>query len=324
LSTITRLLTERLGVAWANVYDYHPDERQLEVLAFYQVADLGIDTDGWIGKRLFCYDNSSWASALQDRRPVIWYADAPSLSEAEVAERKSWGELSSITAPLIFRDAVVGLLDVGEARSVRRFDRDDVLVAQAIADHAAIAIDNARTRAQLVEQATTDGLTGLHNRRYLEERLAQEVAEAERYGHPLSVLMIDVDDFKVFNDTFGHPQGDRLLQEIAQLMRDVTRRGVDLVARYGGEEFVIVLPNTPTDGEEHGAAMSVAERLRSLVASRLFEGWSGRRDVRATISVGVAGRSRKVASPSAVLTCADKALYQAKRTGKDRVCMHAC
>jgi diguanylate cyclase (GGDEF)-like protein len=322
LGAITRVLTERLDVAWANVYDYHASSHQFEVVAYYQIPGLRVDTEGWVGTRFDVYANSSWMTALQERRPVVWYADDPSLEPAEVAERKSWGEFSSITVPLLYREAVMGLLDVGEARALRRYDEDDVRVAQAIADHAAIAIDNARTRALLEQQAITDGLTGLYNHRYLQQRLAQEVAKFERYGRPLSVIMIDIDDFKAFNDTYGHLQGDKLLNELAGVMEGVVRREVDLVARYGGEEFAVLLPDTAARDTNGDAAISVAERLREAVAAHVFEGEDGQRDARVTVSCGVAQLRKGQTAPD-LLCCADKALYRAKDAGKDSVLVDA-
>lgn len=333
LGAITQVLAERLDVAWANVYDYLEDEHVLEVLAFYQISGLGIETEGWIGTRFDYYANSTWMQAVQERRPVVWYSEEPSLAPEEVEERKGWGELSSITVPLLFRDTVIGLLDVGEARHVRRFDDDDVLVAQAIADHAAIAIDNARTREALQQQAITDGLTGLYNHRYLHQRLHQEVTSAHRYGHPLSLLMIDIDDFKAFNDTYGHPQGDALLAELAEVLLQVTRRDIDIVARYGGEEFTIVLPSTPALGspaagpagssgsDGHPAALAVAERVRQKVAAHTFESAPGHRDAHVTVSLGVAELT-DADTMTYFLAHSDEALYEAKRSGKDTTVLY--
>jgi GGDEF domain-containing protein len=333
LGAITQVLAERLDVAWANVYDYLEKEHALEVLAFYQIPGLNIDTEGWIGTRFDYYANSTWMQAVQERRPVIWYSDAPSLVPEELAERERWGELSSITVPLLFRDKVIGLLDVGEARHVRRYDADDVLVAQAIADHAAIAIDNARTREALQQQAITDGLTGLHNHRYLHQRLHEEVTSAHRYGHPLSLLMIDIDDFKTVNDTFGHPQGDVMLADLAGLFLEVTRRDVDIVARYGGEEFTVVLPYTPVLGAPGAgpagdagsggdpAALAVAERLRQKVAGHLFESTPGQRDAHITVSVGVTELT-DADTMTDFLAHADEALYEAKRRGKNATVLY--
>ncbi|HJW76694.1 MAG TPA: GAF domain-containing protein, partial [Thermoleophilia bacterium] len=128
---------------------------------------------------------------------------------------------------------------------------------EVFAGKAASTLELLRLHAQLEEQATTDGLTGLFNHRHVLERLEGEVAKAKRYGTPLSLLMIDIDDFKPFNDTYGHPQGDKLLREVADILRGGVRQKVDLVARYGGEEFVVLLPSTPAVG-----ARVAAERLR--------------------------------------------------------------
>jgi diguanylate cyclase (GGDEF)-like protein len=323
LSAITQALTERLDVAWANVYDYHADANQFEVLAFYQIPGLNINTEGWIGTHFDYYSNSSWNTALQERRPVIWYSDAPSLVPGEVAERIAWGELSSITVPLLFRDVVIGLLDVGEARHLRRYDAVDVAVAQAIADHAAIAIDNARTRAQLEEQAITDGLTGLYNHRFLQDRLRQEVASAHRYKRELSMLMVDIDDFKNFNDGLGHPQGDELLRATARTMLEGMRRDVDVVARYGGDEFCVLMPNGEA-GKGSAvveSAVTAAERIRSTTEARGFQGDGGKKPMPVTVSIGVAALRAHGDTADELLSSADKALYSAKAQGKNRVCV---
>jgi PleD family two-component response regulator len=155
--------------------------------------------------------------------------------------------------------------------------------------------------------------------------------------------MLDIDDFKKFNDTCGHLLGDAALAELAAILRDVTRRDVDLVARYGGEEFCLVLPDTPAGieaglpegGETAGAdgapvapdeafpvpAVVVAERLRHLVAEHLFECESGKRERHLTVSVGVAGLTT-ADTPTSLLNHADAALYSAKETGKDRVVLY--
>lgn len=161
--------------------------------------------------------------------------------------------------------------------------------------------------------AISDGLTGLYNHRHFQERWRREVKRAQRYGQSVSLMIIDVDKFKNFNDTMGHPQGDQLLRNLSLLLRRSVR-DVDLVARYGGEEFVIMLPETRKDD-----AVILAERVRSLVAQHPFE----HRDVqpagRITVSVGVASFPADGSGPSEVLVRADKCLYKAKEGGRDRV-----
>jgi len=163
--------------------------------------------------------------------------------------------------------------------------------------------------AKLLELAVTDGLTGLRNRRAFEASLDHEYEVSLRYGHPLSLLMLDIDNFKSFNDTFGHQEGDRILCHVASLL-DGNCRTTDMVARYGGEEFAIILPNTPKE-----AAADLAERFRWVIA----ESHVIRHQV--TISIGLATLNASIASRSEFVEQADAALYQAKREGKNRVCV---
>jgi diguanylate cyclase (GGDEF)-like protein/PAS domain S-box-containing protein len=157
--------------------------------------------------------------------------------------------------------------------------------------------------------AVTDGLTGLLNRRAFESALDHEFAVANRYIRPLTLMIVDIDNFKSINDTFGHEEGDRVLQSIAGMIGRGFRE-TDIVARYGGEEFGVILPNTPKQ-----SAVESAERLRRAVG----ESTSSVR--RITISIGMASLEGTKCSKSSLVRRADEALYQAKREGKDRVCM---
>lgn len=319
LELITRLITERLDVAWCDLYDYEAAGDEFVVIAFYQLPELEIDSSEWLGTR---YDSSNWSdldACVKERRPSIWYRDDSRLSAHEHANMDDWGELSNMSLPLVYRGTVIGLIDVGESRKMRRWTEDDKRLLQAIADQAAIAIVNARAYTRLAEQAVTDGLTGLFNHRHFKEHLRQEVATARRYGQELSLVMIDVDDFKEFNDRFGHPQGDRMLLELAAILRHGTRNDVDILARYGGDEFIVILPQTKANGTAPTAARNVAERIASAVRGHRFEGAKGRRDVAMTVSTGVAGLGLGGYTHEELLSSADKALYLAKHQGKDRV-----
>jgi len=174
------------------------------------------------------------------------------------------------------------------------------------------ALEHARTR----RLASTDGLTELYNHRTFQERLAQEIARADRYSRPLSVLMIDVDCFKVYNDTYGHPQGDIVLQELARLLKEMSRSS-DTVARYGGEEFAVILPET-----DRVSAQKFAERLRQQVEGHVFPGEERLPEGTLTISIGVATYV-SAGSKEALLQAADAALYTAKSEGRNRVCVAA-
>ncbi|HET7456058.1 MAG TPA: diguanylate cyclase [Gemmatimonadaceae bacterium] len=160
---------------------------------------------------------------------------------------------------------------------------------------------------ELERLSVTDGLTGLANHRFLLQRLKEEGVRSNRNNHPFSVLMADVDHFKNYNDTFGHPAGDEVLKKVGAIMRDAIRT-MDCAARYGGEEFAIVLPETTVDG-----AQQVAERIRARIAAEDFPG----RQI--TLSIGVAEFPTDADLPQAVIAVADAALYEAKRGGRDRV-----
>jgi diguanylate cyclase (GGDEF)-like protein len=160
---------------------------------------------------------------------------------------------------------------------------------------------------ELERLSTTDGLTGLANHRFLMQRLEEERIRARRSNRSFSVLMADVDHFKEYNDTFGHPAGDEVLKKVATILRDATRE-MDCAARYGGEEFAVVMPETNVAG-----AIAVAERIRERTGREKFPG----RQI--TLSIGVAEFPADGDAPQAVVAAADRALYQAKRDGRDRV-----
>ncbi len=161
--------------------------------------------------------------------------------------------------------------------------------------------------------AVTDGLTGLFNRRRFEEVLDLEVRRAQRMGTPLSLLMMDVDHFKVYNDTHGHPAGDEVLRTLARLMRE-RLRATDIPCRYGGEEFAVILPGTSrTDG------LILASDLRLIVEAHPFEHEADQPGGRLTISIGVAAYPEDAPDEAALVRAADQALYRAKQRGRNRV-----
>ncbi len=179
------------------------------------------------------------------------------------------------------------------------------------------------TNKKLAELAVRDGLTGLYNHRYFQDRAAQEISRAKRYNGRVGLVFIDIDHFKDYNDTHGHPKGDDVLREIAELITARTRlqdlkarvRDTDLVARYGGEEFVILMPETDTSG-----AVIVGERLRAAVGSHPFKDCETQPGGALTVSVGVASYPEDASSREELITRADQALYEAKRQGRNRVC----
>jgi GGDEF domain-containing protein len=260
------------------------------------------------------------------------------LDEAVRAELTERGELTSLNVPLVYKGRPLGLMRLVETREERHFSSDEIELAHGIGEQAALAFQNARLYRSLQEQADTDGLTGLCNHRRFRERLYEEFVRARRYNLPLTLLMIDIDDFKAFNDDYGHLIGDEVLRIVARLLQSGLRQSIDLAARYGGEEFAVMLPNTPPDdagstGElpvspaatglaramaHRGGASAVAGRIRHTVHVATVQSASGvPRAV--TVSIGVALLTPEMYDASALVRAADAALYEAKHLGKNTV-----
>jgi diguanylate cyclase (GGDEF)-like protein len=185
-------------------------------------------------------------------------------------------------------------------------------LAEAVAAQLGLGLANVQLREVLRIQSIHDPLTGLFNRRYMEETLEREVHRARRGGKPMSVLILDIDSFKQQNDVFGHEGGDAVLRELGRLLRESLRKE-DIPCRYGGEEFVLVLPDAVLQG-----AVRRAEQLREAV-KHLSIPYQGRKIGSITVSIGVAAFPEHGQDGRALLQAADVALYQAKHEGRDRV-----
>ncbi|MFE4106174.1 GGDEF domain-containing response regulator [Almyronema epifaneia] len=167
---------------------------------------------------------------------------------------------------------------------------------------------------ELKRLAYLDGLTEVANRRYFDQRLQQEWQRSRRLQKPLSLMLCDIDYFKAYNDTYGHPQGDRCLHQVAQLIRQTVKRASDFVARYGGEEFALILPNTPLKGAER-----LCQKVQQQLQQQPIDHIGSALGSRLTLSIGVASLIPSADSTSAELvSLADKALYQAKAQGRNR------
>jgi diguanylate cyclase (GGDEF)-like protein/PAS domain S-box-containing protein len=195
--------------------------------------------------------------------------------------------------------------EIGQRRAIQE-------LAQAVAEHIALALGNLQLRETLRQQSTRDPLTGLFNRRHMEDSLAREVLRAERAGRSLGVILFDLDHFKRFNDVFGHDAGDYLLRELAARLTGYSRRE-DIACRYGGEEFLLIMPEASLE-----IAAQRAELLRAEIKQMVWE-CRGRTLGPVTLSCGVAAFPQHGKLPAGLLQAADLALYQAKHDGRDRV-----
>ena len=205
----------------------------------------------------------------------------------------------------------VGVMSV--ARPAQPFDPAERDVFRYLVGQAATSIENIALHELVSEQAVTDDLTGLSNKRRFRDLVTKEAARAKRFGHPLSLLILEIDDFKQVNDTYGHLPGDEVLRRVSRAL-DSESRWVDEPARYGGEEFAIALPETGPKG-----AFEVAERVRTRIEAEEVPLGAGKGTMRVTASIGTATMPGSANDVETLVAAADAALYESKRAGKNRV-----
>jgi diguanylate cyclase (GGDEF)-like protein len=212
---------------------------------------------------------------------------------------------SEVGLPLLIGDRLIGVLDV-ESAEVDGFSQDAILLLSSLSAQIAIAIDNARLYAETKKLSLTDPLTSLSNRRSYELFVDAEIRRAERYRRTFVVMMIDFDNFKNYNDKYGHTAGDIVLQKLSKIMKDIIR-DVDFLCRYGGDEFVAILPET-----DASFALDVAERMRKKIAAQRIQ-------PKITLSIGIASFPHDARERSKLIDLADQACYEAKQRGGNRV-----
>lgn len=223
---------------------------------------------------------------------------------------------SFISYPLVLAGRKIGVLNVADKIGGAAYDDVDLSLIDIIGPQIATSLERAGWQERASEfrlMSVTDAGTGLLNRRYLEERLNEELNRSRRYNYSMSFMMIDIDDFKNYNDVNGHPAGDQALKITAHGLKSELRLE-DVACRYGGEEFCILLPQTPI----HEAA-AIAERIRRKIAETPYPYGKNQPAGRVTISIGISTLSRHVDTSAAIIDAADRALYDAKRKGKNRI-----
>ena len=238
---------------------------------------------------------------------------------AAPAER-NYRTKSFISYPITMRGRKIGVLNVADKAGDDKFDDVDLNLLEILGPQIAVALESAEwheraTQFQLM--SITDPLTGLLNRRYLEERLTDELNRSERYNYSMSCLMIDIDDFKSYNDRNGHQAGDVALKITAHALK-AALRSADVACRYGGEEFCILLPQTSIT--EAGV---IAERMRQRVAEREYPFGKSQPLGNVTVSIGISTLGKHIDTGEKVIAAADRALYTAKSQGKNRIEFYA-
>lgn len=251
------------------------------------------------------------AMAVKNRHYLPATGEVRESSVPVFAKKPSFAEAKSLlVVPMIVADDAIGTMTL-MASEEKRFSSDVREMLSVIANQTAIALQNGFLYRKMETMATTDGLTGLTNHRAFQERFADVLERAQRYGRPAAMLLCDVDHFKKVNDNFGHPVGDEVLRRVAAVLQDVARK-IDITARYGGEEFAVVL-----DGADEQQAYVVGERIREQVGKLVIETDKG--PLRVTQSIGVAAFPADGRDRAALIERADLALYHAKHSGRNRV-----
>ncbi len=272
------------------------------------VAARGFQNTAQLINKTFPINNELLIEIQTSRQPII-------LEDAQLDSRYVRWEGAELVrgwlcVPLVRHEVFIGFLTI-DSYEPGTYKKEDALIAQTFADEAAIVIENARLYEKANELATSDGLTGIINRRYFYEIAKKEFERSQRYKNPLSIIMIDIDHFKYVNDSYGHAAGDQvLIQFVERVLKEL--RTTDILCRYGGEEFAILLPET-----EIQEAVKVAERLREIIATDPFVLKTAQTYI--TISLGVATNEADISILDVLIDRSDKALYESKQFGRNRV-----
>lgn len=265
-------------------------------------ARVNLFSDAEVGSRIS-------RLVLEDGNPLV-ISDIRRAGLQSAPIEWSYKTPSFISYPVLIGERRIAILNFTDKATGDTFNDRDLELLQAIVPQIAVAIDRTtlKDKAGEYEQlSVTDALTGLLNRRYLQQRLDEELERSKRYRFPMSLLMLDVDKFKSYNDNYGHPAGDEALKIVANILKE-NLRGADVAARYGGEEFAILLPQTSSD-----EAAAIAERIRRHIERTDFP----HRQV--TVSIGIANSTALVSSVDDLVWAADRALYDAKDHGRNNV-----
>ncbi len=269
----------------------------------------GGEIDDLVGQR-FKHNAGLVSMVVTNKFPLPYKGELDTAHQVVLTKRLPWPNLPSLLVlPLMHHDRPLGTLILG-ARRRHAFGDTVRPTLEVLASHLAVSLSNARMVHKLETMATTDGLTGLFNKRAMLDAAAQKVAAAKRFGRPLSVLVTDIDFFKKVNDTYGHDVGDVVIKGLGDILKR-QKRTTDVVARFGGEEFVILCEQTDEQG-----AHQLAERIREELGKTVFHSTNGSLTV--TCSVGAATFPAAGATWDELFKSADEALYVSKRTGRNR------
>jgi diguanylate cyclase (GGDEF)-like protein len=308
-TVLQAILTSAMGFAETpagSVALYHDARRELSLHAHAGLSAEFVKNERWTVTPGGLTDQVLRAGEIffiEETEGTGFFTNPIALSE---------GIRSLICVPLVFQGRIMGILYLDDFKP-RQFDREKLDLLSILASFAAMAIHNASLHNRTKLMAITDSLTGLHNHRYFKLFFKQEMGRAKRYLKPFSIIMMDVDDFKTFNDSFGQAAGDNLLRILGAIILE-TVRAVDVAFRYGGEEFIVILPETRLD-----KAILAAERLRQAIQNRTADKLAGAAGSGVTVSVGVASYPENGDKTDELFNIVDSLIFRAKSCGKNKV-----
>ena len=292
------------------LYDYSTNTLQVKVV--YGLDDKRVEeniNNGLIQTSKIKVGEGIAGTVFLEKRAIITNLGT---NDPRFVIKKSPANVQSLLCvPLITKGEAIGVINISNKKGDMLFNQKDLEFMTSLANQAAIAIDNAK----LYELATKDGLTKLYINRHFKTLLENEVRRCSRYKHKMSLIMLDIDDFKQINDEYGHLIGDQILREVSsQISRTI--RKIDIAARYGGEEFVILLPETTAEG-----ASIIAERLRTNIEN-IQVVTNENKIVTTTVSMGISQFPKHADDSESLIDKADKALYHSKKSGKNLVSVY--
>jgi len=303
LHTAVRSIAKGLRVERVAVDILSDDQTQLEIAAEFRTDDVPVT----VGAKLPVRRRSALAEVVFERKAV---ASDDLESDPLMGDYRDWIRerrlRSGAFLPLVVENRVIGMLSVNATSETRIFSADEVNIFETVANQIAIGVRNARLYGRAKDRANEDSLTGLSNHRYLQERLDHEIARAERAGLPLAIVLLDLNNFKSFNDNFGHQAGDEVLRFVANAVTSCLRT-TDIAGRYGGDEFLVILPQA-----DEGGARLLLSRLRRKVEQRNDAGFP---PIPIEMSAGIAVYPREADNKADLVAAADRAMYADKKRG---------
>lgn len=306
LNTIVEYATQLTNTPAGSIALYHEAEGMMEI-----VASMGF-SENFTGKMNWRVRKGGLTEHILNKNSTVTISDISVYGLVDKPNIEFEGIRSLIATPLIAERKTIGVLYVDDFMP-REFTKKDESILALLATQAATAIEKMQILEKTKRMAITDELTSLFNHRHFVNIFKDEMRRARRYERPLSVMMIDVDHFKTYNDNHGHLKGNDVLKKVSLIMsREM--RDIDALARYGGEEFAVILPETGKD-----EALKCAERIRKGVKEVSFQGEDRQPLGTMTVSIGVATFPEDARTENSLLERADVALYQAKKEGRNRV-----